>query len=265
MPPATSPLGRARPHTPLALAGIALALASAVAACTGERPRLADETSTTEEPTTTTTEPEPADAEVAQAKAPSIDVYASEDADAADRRIESGVDTSAGDTPIVFLVKGRQEGDARIEVYLPIDPSGSTGWVDADDVALSEVGYRIEVGMSQHQLRVYRDDEMILDEPAGVGCGEGFVPGGVYYLKELLQRPDPDGDYGTYAYGLSGFANVLESLDDGTDVTAIHGTNEPDTVGTDVADGCVRLRNEAIERMVDEIGLPLGTPVEVQA
>ena len=45
----------------------------------------------------------------------------------------------------------------------------------------------------------------------------------------------------------------------------IHGTNEPETVGTDVSHGCIRLDNAAIERMVEEIGLPLGTPVEIQA
>ena len=45
----------------------------------------------------------------------------------------------------------------------------------------------------------------------------------------------------------------------------IHGTNEPDKVGTDVSSGCIRLNNEDIERMVEEIGLPLGTPVEILA
>ena len=68
-----------------------------------------------------------------------------------------------------------------------------------------------------------------------------------------------------YAYGLSGFSNVLESFNGGTGVIGIHGTNEPDKVGTDVSSGCIRLHNDAITRMVEEIGLPLGTPVEIQA
>ena len=53
---------------------------------------------------------------------------------------------------------------------------------------------------------------MIVDEPVGVGRSDRPTPGGVYYLKELLQPPDPNGAYGTYAYGLSGFSNVLAEL-----------------------------------------------------
>ena len=97
----------------------------------------------------------------------------------------------------------------------------------------------------------------------GVGRAEVPTPGGIYYLKELLQPPNPDGAYGVYAYGLSGFSNVLQNFNGGSGVIGIHGTNEPEKVGTDVSHGCIRLHNEAIVRMVEEIGLPLGTPVEI--
>jgi lipoprotein-anchoring transpeptidase ErfK/SrfK len=46
-------------------------------------------------------------------------------------------------------------------------------------------------------------------------------------------------------------------------VIGIHGTNEPQLVGTDVSHGCIRLRNEDISRLVGL--LPLGTPVEITA
>ena len=238
-------------------------LAGLVAGCTGERPSLADETSTTAAPTTTTTEPGPVGAEVAEAKGTSVQVFATEDADTPDREIESGVDTSTDEIPIVFLVLGREQDADRIEVYLPVEPSGSTGWIDSDDVTLTAVPYRIEVGISEHQLQVFRDDEVILDEPVGFGCGDRVAPGTVFFLKELLETRNPDGAYGTYAYGLSGSASLRESFEEGTGVTGIHGTNAPDTVGTDVSSGCFRLDNAVIERMVEEIGLPLGTPVGV--
>ena len=94
-------------------------------------------------------------------------------------------------------------------------------------------------------------------------CGNrGPTPGGIYYLKELLQPPSPNGPYGTYAYGLSGFSNVLESFNGGPGVIGIHGTNDPSAIGTDVSSGCIRLNNAVIERLVNDIGLPLGTPVE---
>jgi lipoprotein-anchoring transpeptidase ErfK/SrfK len=251
-----------------ALLGVVL-VAGALTACSGERPELSSDTtertttSTTE--ATTTTVPEPERPEVAEAKEPSIDVYATAtDAEPA-RQIVSGVDTSVDTIPIVFLVKEREEGADRAEVFLPVRPNGSTGWVDVDDVTITSVPYRIEIGITAHRLQVFRDDEVILDEPVGVGRTDRPTPGGVYYLKELLQPPDPNGPYGTYAYGLSGFSNVLQSFNGGAGVIGIHGTNEPDKVGTDVSSGCIRLNNEAIERMVEEIGLPLGTPVEIAA
>jgi len=239
-----------------------LSLSLLAGACAGDRPELADEaeTTTTEQETTTTTVPEPV-AEVAQAKESSIDVFEDEDAEAPLRQIVSGVDTSVDTIPIVFLVK--EKGADRIEVYLPVRPNGSSGWVNAADVTVTGVPYRIEVGISEHRIRVFDDEELIVDEPVGVGRTDRPTPGGIYYLKELLQPPDPNGPYGTYAYGLSGFSNVLQSFNGGPGVIGLHGTNEPSAIGRDVSSGCIRLNNDVIDRLVNEIGLPLGTPVEI--
>jgi lipoprotein-anchoring transpeptidase ErfK/SrfK len=137
--------------------------------------------------------------------------------------------------------------------------------VNASDVTVSNMPYKIKIGIAEHRLQVLKNDEVILDEPVGVGRSEVPTPGGIYYLKELLAPPNPGGAYGPYAYGLSGFSNVLQSFNGGAGVIGIHGTNEPELVGSDVSHGCIRLKNEAITRMVEEIGLPLGTPVEIDA
>jgi len=39
----------------------------------------------------------------------------------------------------------------------------------------------------------------------------------------------------------------------------IHGTNDPASIGQSVSHGCVRMRNEEIERLFDMV--ELGTPV----
>jgi lipoprotein-anchoring transpeptidase ErfK/SrfK len=256
-----APVRRLRRALPLAVAAAALLAGG----CTDDRPEVAEPSPTTTEATTTTstTVPEPPRPQVAQAVGSSIDVYASEDATTPERQIVAGVDTTVDTIPLVFLV--REVGDARHDVYLPVRPNGSHGWVDAADVTLTPVPFRIEVGLTEHRIRVYEDDEVIVDEPVGVGRQDRPTPGGIYYLKELLQPPDPNGPYGTYAYGLSGFSTVLTSFNGGTGVIGIHGTNEPEAIGTDVSSGCIRLRNEVIERLVEEVGLPLGTPVEILA
>jgi lipoprotein-anchoring transpeptidase ErfK/SrfK len=42
----------------------------------------------------------------------------------------------------------------------------------------------------------------------------------------------------------------------------VHGTNDPSTIGTDVSHGCIRLRNEDILELSNDVHL--GTPVFVE-
>ena len=252
------------------VAPVLLVLALGAAACGGDRPELAAEpkpTTTTEATTTTTEAPAPG-SQVATADELRIDVYPSSDAEAPDREIVSGVDTSVDTIPIVFLLKGTYDpgaGGDRVEVYLPVRPNGSTGWVNTDEVTITSVPYRIEVAIAEHKLTVFDGDDVLLEAPIGVGTTDTPSPGGIYYLKELLQPPSPDSVYGHYAYGLSGFSNVLQSFNGGSGVIGIHGTNDPSSIGKDVSKGCIRVNNDIIDQLVLEIGLPLGTPVEILA
>jgi lipoprotein-anchoring transpeptidase ErfK/SrfK len=258
--PVTRPTGRFR-HV-LVAAGIVAALVGG--GCSGERPELAAETSTTTtaKGSTTSTEADPP-VEVATANGDSIDVFPDATSDTPAQTITGADATSAPGIPIVFLVKGHD--DDRIEVHLPVPPNGSTGWVQASDVSVATVPFRIEVGLTEHRLRVYEDDEVVVDEAVGVGTTDRPTPGGVHYLKELLQPPDPTGPYGTYAYPLSGFSTALESFSGGEGLVGIHGTDDPTSIGQDTPTGCIRLSNDAISHLVNEVGLPLGTPVEILA
>ncbi|MDQ2648615.1 MAG: L,D-transpeptidase [Actinomycetota bacterium] len=163
-------------------------------------------------------------------------------------------------SPLVLLVR-RQRGEW-LEVSLPIRPNGSSGWIRAGDVDLSVHDYRITVELRRHELTVFRGTEEIVRAPIGVGTSLTPTPGGEYYTTELLQPPDPGGPYGPYAYGLSGFSETLDSFK-GTDaVVGLHGTNQPDLLGTDVSHGCIRVHNDVIEELASM--LPLGVPVEIR-
>jgi lipoprotein-anchoring transpeptidase ErfK/SrfK len=244
-----------------------LSAALALGACGGgsgggERDRAADRDRARPVEAMTTTAPDttiPAGTSlVAQAKPASVPIYAAagggEPSQSLDHPNENGA-------PLVSLVKGRR-GDW-LNVYLPVRPNGSTGWVRAADVTVVSNPYSIDITLGQHRLVVHDGDDMVLDEPIGVGTAQTPTPGGVYYIKELLQPPHPNGPYGPYAYGLSGFSNLLDEFRGGDGVIGIHGTNEPDAIGTDVSHGCIRMRNEAILELVPV--LPLGTPVHIAA
>ena len=163
--------------------------------------------------------------------------------------------------PLVFLLD-REQG-AWLRVHLPVRPNGSTGWVRRRDVNVRGVTYRIDVLRGAHELRLYQHGELVRRFPVAIGTRDTPTPGGTFYLKELLRPPDPDGDYGPYAYGLSGFSNVLTSYNGGDGVIGIHGTNDPSSVGRDVSHGCIRLRNADVTYLAKR--LPLGTPVRILA
>jgi lipoprotein-anchoring transpeptidase ErfK/SrfK len=76
-----------------------------------------------------------------------------------------------------------------------------------------------------------------------------------------LKPPTPNTVYGTYAYGLSGFSEVLETFNGGPGQLGIHGTNDPASIGQKVSSGCVRLKNADIDKLAAL--LPLGVPVEI--
>lgn len=165
-----------------------------------------------------------------------------------------------GTSPLTFLVKDVVDDDW-LEVYLPVRPNGSTGFVRSADVDLSSHRYRIEVRLSEFNLKAFDGDEVLLDTQIAVAAENTPTPGGLYYTTELRGQFDPSNDYGTYAYGLSGYSEVLESFAGGPGQLGIHGTNQPELIGQQVSHGCIRMRNEDIEVLVPI--LPLAVPVEI--
>ena len=195
---------------------------------------------------------------VAIANHPRIDIFGAPQSALPVRTMSNPTESGA---PLVFLVDAQQPG--WLQVHLPVRPNGSMGWVRAGDVDLTQNNYRIEVELSAFRLTVWKGQETLLSEPVGIGAGATPTPGGKYYIKELLQPPNPNGVYGPYAYGLSGFSDVLTSFAGGPGQLGIHGTNDPSSVGYPVSYGCIRMSNASITTLAKI--LPLGVPVEIQA
>lgn len=164
-------------------------------------------------------------------------------------------------TPLVFLVKSQQVD--WYEVYLPVRPNGSTGWVRGSEVRLTGTEFALDVYLADHTLVLSKGGEEQARYPLGVGRSDRPTPGGVYYLRELLVPPDPTDVYGPYAYGLSGFSPVLDSFRGGDAVIGLHGTDEPASIGGEVSSGCLRMNNADVTELVEDYGLPLGTPVYI--
>lgn len=160
--------------------------------------------------------------------------------------------------PLTLLLAD-DPGDGWYEVMLPVRPNGSTGWVSADDVTVAHVPFRLEMSVSTNELRLFEDGELLRTMPAASGTGDTPTPLGEFYLTELIE-PTNSG-YGPYAYGTSGFSDVLTSFGGGPGQIGLHGTDDPDSVGRAVSHGCIRLSDEDITFLAET--LPLGTPIDV--
>jgi len=161
---------------------------------------------------------------------------------------------------VVCLVD--QELGDWIAVYLPSGPSGSIGWIERDDVTLSRHQYRIEVDRTAHMLTVFTGEDETLSVPVAIGP-DAPAAGSNLFIKDLVETPDPTGPYGTYAYGLSGSSNRYDTFLGGTGVVALHGIDDPALLGRDTDRGAIAVDTATVVNLVESMGLPLGTPVQV--
>jgi L,D-transpeptidase catalytic domain len=163
----------------------------------------------------------------------------------------------------VFGVVGRQIDAACrtrwLHVALPMRPNGITGWVRAADVERLAVRTRITVDLSERRLRLFRSGRLVLASVVAVGSSATPTPVGRYYVNQrLIPAGGPGGPYGPGAVGISAFSPVLTGWAQGGPI-AIHGTNEPWSIGRAVSNGCIRLPNPVLRRVF--AAAPAGTPV----
>jgi hypothetical protein len=171
----------------------------------------------------------------------------------------NGVPTVFG---ILAVVRDRSCDPTWYRVQLPIRPNGAVGYVSAGDVLLLVVRTRIEVDLSERRIEFFRDGRRVLQATTGIGSDATPTPTGRYYVNQRLVAPDPEGPFGPGAIGISAFSPVLTNWAQGGPI-AIHGTNDPSSIGSAVTNGCLRIPNDLLVRMYESN--PEGTPVLVRA
>lgn len=75
-----------------------------------------------------------------------------------------------------------------------------------------------------------------------------------YYRKKDIPGGSPENPLGTRWIG-------FDAKETDGRIYGLHGTNQPESIGKNVSNGCIRLQNEAIESLYDLI--PLGTKIVV--
>lgn len=164
------------------------------------------------------------------------------------------------DGPFTVLVFEQRGNWA--EVLIPVRPNGTRGYVDLNYFELSEHNFRVELDVSDRHLVAYRGTEKIVDTQVVVGRDATRTPTGRFYVTDKTDDV-PSDFYGPFILPLSNYSEQLDTFDGGVPVIAMHGTSRPDLLGQAASNGCIRMPNEVITQLNDE--LPLGTQVEVYA
>lgn len=166
--------------------------------------------------------------------------------------------------PTVLGVLGAHTSGCRalwFRVQLPSRPNGSNGWVRAADVSVYPVNTRVVVDLSSRRLVLYRWGRPAMSTRVAVGTEQTPTPVGRFYVNERFRLDSPDGPFGVAALGISAHSNVLQNWVQGGPI-ALHGTNDPGSIGTAASHGCVRLGNADMRRLFRLT--PAGTPVLIR-
>ena len=112
----------------------------------------------------------------------------------------------------------------------------------------------IEVRLDRHLLDVYLGDWLVKEFEVGVGARETPTPLDDYEVGDKQRNPDwtpPGGKripFGSPENELGDAWIEIKSPSHPKGL-GIHGTNKPETVGTDCSHGCVRLRNPEVDEI----------------
>ena len=108
---------------------------------------------------------------------------------------------------------------------------------------------RIDVDLSARRLTLFRAGHSVLAATVAVGARRRRRRRSAATTSTSgSSRPTRAGPYGPGAIGISAFSTVLTGWAQGGPV-AIHGTNEPWSIGHAVSNGCIRLPNATLERL----------------
>lgn len=110
-------------------------------------------------------------------------------------------------------------------------------------------GSHISVNLNTRRLSHFEGTRMVKMYPVGVGKPSTPTPAGNYQIA--VKVLNPGGALGTRWMGLS--------IPTGN--YGIHGTNNPQSIGGYVSNGCIRMFNRDVEELFPKVSI--GTPVEI--
>lgn len=164
------------------------------------------------------------------------------------------------DVPVTAWVEKLSPDGRWGRVEIPYAWPRRHGWLGLRGLARHTTNVEVHVDLSEHRITVSRFGRVLFAMPAATGSPASPTPPGEYFVTDRI--PFSGGYLGTFAFGISGIQPRLPAGWSGGNQLAIHGTNDPSSIGTSASAGCVRVSERGLDRLMPL--LRLGTPVIVE-
>ena len=202
--------------------------------------------------------PVPGDTAGADAVVPKVALF---EAEGGGKPFASLSNPTFENVPLIFHVL--EDKGAWLHVRVNTRPNGARAWIRRSDVTLRTLPNRIVIDLSDRQLTVLHGNDVLAKHSVAVGAPRAPTPLGEFYVDATVNLAKTSGPYGAGQLSVSGFSEVYKTFGGGIGQIAIHGTNNPGSIGGTVSNGCIRMLNAAWIQVASLTAN--GTPVSIQA
>jgi hypothetical protein len=161
----------------------------------------------------------------------------------------------------ILAVTGRRGRWAAVTTALV--PNGRRAWVRVEHrlLAVRRTRWRLQADLTDRQVTVLRDDELVSSFPVTIGARGTETPTGRFAITDKLRGRPFGRTYGCCIVALSARQPKVRSAGfDGR--MAIHGTTRLDLIGRRGSLGCLRTADATVRRLARLV--PVGTPVLIR-
>lgn len=174
---------------------------------------------------------------------------------------------------ILVALLGGEVSPARAQDTVPADDAIATlmqesypDLVPPEMILPEETTLRITIDLSDRRLTLYQGDTALASYPVAVGRSEWRTPTGDFAVMQMIRDPTWVNPFTNQVIAGGHPGNPLGRFwigfwTDGDNWVGMHGTPNPESVGTAASHGCIRLYNTDIQALFSQVSM--GTPVSV--
>jgi lipoprotein-anchoring transpeptidase ErfK/SrfK len=145
-------------------------------------------------------------------------------------------------------------------------PNGKLGWVKRarrDDLRAASTHMSLRVDLSRRSLELRDGRRVVRRASVGIGRSGSPTPTGRFSVTDKISGSTYGSFYGCCILALSGHQLHTPAGWQGGDRLAIHGTDNPGSIGVPSSAGCLHADAEDLRVLMRRV--PLGTPVFIRA